>query len=203
MIKYFLVKKTIPGTGLHKNNIVIQEVDGSIVLKTGDNEFLDVSWINVNNEDYFKNVTKVVNNLNEPIFKVGEEVRTKRFENTIFKILEIKAQTVYKEGNVYNIYRYVIKLKNKEYTLNESEIIKINKYWFINSEGRINEVELKNDEKDVWRKMTGNFFNTKEEAKAYVDNVWKNKFGNIKEELLYTYTFKKMMQILNNREKTE
>lgn len=203
MMKYFLVKKTIPGTGLNKNNIVIQEVDGSIVLKTGNNEFLDISWINVNNEDYFKDVTKVVNNLNEPIFKVGEEVRTKRFENTIFKILEIKAQTVYKEGNVYNIYRYVIKLKNKEYTLNESEIIKINKYWFINSEGRINEVELKNDEKDVWRKMTGNFFNTKEEAKVYVDNVWKNKFGNLKEELLYTYTFKKMMQILNNREKTE
>ena len=202
-MKYFLIKKTIPGTGLNKNNIVIQEVDGSIVLKTGDNEFLDVSWINVNNEDYFKDVTKVANNLNEPIFKVGEEVRTKRFENTIFKILEIKAQTVYKEGNVYNIYRYVIKLKNKEYTLNESEIIKINKYWFINSEGRINEVELKNDEKDVWRKMTGNFFNTKEEAKVYVNNVWKNKFGNLKEELLYTYTFKKMMQILNNREKTE
>ena len=140
MMKYFLVKKTIPGTGLNKNNIVIQEVDGSIVLKTGNNEFLDISWINVNNEDYFKDVTKVVNNLNEPIFKVGEEVRTKRFENTIFKILEIKAQTVYKEGSVYNIYRYVIKLKNKEYTLNESEIIKINKYWFINSEGRINEV---------------------------------------------------------------
>ena len=203
MMKYFLVKKTIPGTGLNKNNIVIQEVDGSIVLKTGNNEFLDISWINVNNEDYFKDVTKVVNNLNEPIFKVGEEVRTKRFENTIFKILEIKAQTVYKEGSVYNIYKYVIKLKNKEYTLNESEIIKINKYWFINSEGRINEVELKNDEKDVWRKMTGNFFNTKEEAKVYVDNVWKNKFGNLKEELLYTYTFKKMMQILNNREKTE
>ena len=203
MMKYFLVKKTIPGTGLNKNNIVIQEVDGSIVLKTGNNEFLDISWINVNNEDYFKDVTKVVNNLNEPIFKVGEEVRTKRFENTIFKIIEIKAQTVYKEGSVYNIYRYVIKLKNKEYTLNESEIIKINKYWFINSEGRINEVELKNDEKDVWRKMTGNFFNTKEEAKAYVDNVWKNKFGNLKEELLYTYTFKTMMQTLNNREKTE
>lgn len=203
MMKYFLVKKTIPGTGLNKNNIVIQEVDGSIVLKTGNNEFLDISWINVNNEDYFKDVTKVVNNLNEPIFKVGEEVRTKRFENTIFKIIEIKAQTVYKEGSVYNIYRYVIKLKNKEYTLNESEIIKINKYWFINSEGRINEVELKNDEKDVWRKMTGNFFNTKEEAKAYVDKVWKNKFGNLKEELLYTYTFKTMIQMLNNREKTE
>ena len=127
MMKYFLVKKTIPGTGLNKNNIVIQEVDGSIVLKTGNNEFLDVSWINVNNEDYFKDVTKVVNNLNEPVFKVGEKVRTKRFENTIFKILEIKAQTVYKEGSVYNIYRYVIKIKNKEYTLNESEIIKINK----------------------------------------------------------------------------
>ena len=196
MMKYFLVKKTIPGTGLNKNNIVIQEVDGSIVLKTGNNEFLDVSWINVNNEDYFKDVTKVVNNLNEPIFKVGEEVRTKRFENTIFKILEIKAQTVYKEGSVYNIYRYVIKLKNKEYTLNESEIIKINKYWFINSEGRICEVELKNDEKDVWRKMTGNFFNTKEEAKAYVNNVWMNKFGNLKEELLDTYTFNTMMQMI-------
>ena len=200
MMKYFLVKKTIPGTGLNKNNIVIQEVDGSIVLKTGDNEFLDVSWINVNNEDYFKDVTKVVNNLNEPIFKVGEEVRTKRFENTIFKILEIKVQTVYKEGSVYNIYRYVIKLKNKEYTLNESEIIKINKYWFINSEGRINEVELKNDEKDVWRKMTGNFFNTKEEAKAYVDNVWKNKFGNLKEELLDIYTFNTMIKMLTRKD---
>ena len=196
MMKYFLIKKTITGTGLHKNNIVIQEVDGSIILKTGDNEFLDVSWINVNNEDYFKNVTKAANNLNEPIFKVGEEVRTKRFENTIFKILEIKAQTVYKEGSIYNIYRYVIKLKNKEYTLNESEIIKINKYWFINSEGRINEVELKNDEKDVWRKMTCNFFSTKEEAKAYVDNVWKNKFGNLKEELLDTYTFNTMIKML-------
>lgn len=199
-MKYFLVKKTIPGTGLHKNNIVIQEVDGSIVLKTSDNEFLDVSWINVNNEDYFKDVTKVVNNLNEPIFKVGEEVRTKRFENTIFKILEIKAQTVYKEGSVYNIYRYVIKLKNKEYTLNESEIIKINKYWFINSEGRINEVELKNDEKDVWRKMTGNFFNTKEEAKAYVNNVWMNKFGNLKEELLDIYTFNTMIKMLTRKD---
>ena len=200
MMKYFLVKKTIPGTGLHKNNIVIQEVDGSIVLKTSDNEFLDVSWINVNNEDYFKDVTKVVNNLNEPIFKVGEEVRTKRFENTIFKILEIKAQTVYKEGSVYNIYRYVIKLKNKEYTLNESEIIKINKYWFINSEGRINEVELKNDEKDVWRKMIGNFFNTKEEAKAYVNNVWMNKFGNLKEELLDIYTFNTMIKMLTRKD---
>lgn len=200
MMKYFLVKKTIPGTGLNKNNIVIQEVDGSIVLKTGNNEFLDVSWINVNNEDYFKDVTKVANNLNEPIFKVGEEVRTKRFENTIFKILEIKAQTVYKEGSVYNIYRYVIKLKNKEYTLNESEIIKINKYWFVNSEGRINEVELKNDEKDVWRKMTGNFFNTKEEAKVYVDNIWKNKFGNIKEELLDIYTFNTMIKMLTRKD---
>ena len=200
MMKYFLVKKTIPGTGLHKNNIVIQEVDGSIVLKTSDNEFLDVSLIIVNNEDYFKDVTKVVNNLNEPIFKVGEEVRTKRFENTIFKILEIKAQTVYKEGSVYNIYRYVIKLKNKEYTLNESEIIKINKYWFINSEGRINEVELKNDEKDVWRKMIGNFFNTKEEAKAYVNNVWMNKFGNLKEELLDIYTFNTMIKMLTRKD---
>lgn len=200
MMKYFLVKKTIPGTGLNKNNIVIQEVDGSIVIKTGNNEFLDVSWINVNNEDYFKDVTKVANNLNEPIFKVGEEVRTKRFENTIFKILEIKAQTVYKEGSVYNIYRYVIKLKNKEYTLNESEIIKINKYWFVNSEGRINEIELKNDEKDVWRKMTGNFFNTKEEAKAYVDNVWKNKFGNLKEELLDIYTFNTMIKMLTRKD---
>lgn len=200
MMKFFLVKKTIPGTGLNKNNIVIQEVDGSIVIKTGNNEFLDVSWINVNNEDYFKDVTKVANNLNEPIFKVGEEVRTKRFENTIFKILEIKAQTVYKEGSVYNIYRYVIKLKNKEYTLNESEIIKINKYWFVNSEGRINEIELKNDEKDVWRKMTGNFFNTKEEAKAYVDNVWKNKFGNLKEELLDIYTFNTMIKMLTRKD---
>lgn len=200
MMKFFLVKKTIPGTGLNKNNIVIQEVDGSIVIKTGNNEFLDVSWINVNNEDYFKDVTKVANNLNEPIFKVGEEVRTKRFDNTIFKILEIKDQTVYKEGSVYNIYRYVIKLKNKEYTLNESEIIKINKYWFVNSEGRINEVELKNDEKDVWRKMTGNFFNTKEEAKVYVDNIWKNKFGNIKEELLDIYTFNTMIKILTRKD---
>lgn len=200
MMKFFLVKKTIPGTGLNKNNIVIQEVDGSIVIKTGNNEFLDVSWINVNNEDYFKDVTKVANNLNEPIFKVGEEVRTKRFDNTIFKILEIKDQTVYKEGSVYNIYRYVIKLKNKEYTLNESEIIKINKYWFVNSEGRINEVELKNDEKDVWRKMTGNFFNTKEEAKVYVDNIWKNKFGNIKEELLDIYTFNTMIKMLTRKD---
>lgn len=200
MMKFFLVKKTIPGTGLNKNNIVIQEVDGSIVIKTGNNEFLDVSWINVNNEDYFKDVTKVANNLNEPIFKVGEEVRTKRFENTIFKILEIKAQTVYKEGSIYNIYKYVIKLKNKEYTLNESEIIKINKYWFVNSEGRINEVELKNDEKDVWRKMTGNFFNTKEEAKVYVDNIWKNKFGNIKEELLDIYTFNTMIKMLTRKD---
>lgn len=200
MMKFFLVKKTIPGTGLNKNNIVIQEVDGSIVIKTGNNEFLDVSWINVNNEDYFKDVTKVANNLNEPIFKVGEEVRTKRFENTIFKILEIKAQTVYKEGSIYNIYKYVIKLKNKEYTLNESEIIKINKYWFVNSEGRINEVELKNDEKDVWRKMTGNFFNTKEEAKVYVDNIWKNKFGNLKEELLDIYTFNTMIKMLTRKD---
>lgn len=200
MMKFFLVKKTIPGTGLNKNNIVIQEVDGSIVIKTGNNEFLDVSWINVNNEDYFKDVTKFANNLNEPIFKVGEEVRTKRFENTIFKILEIKAQTVYKEGSIYNIYKYVIKLKNKEYTLNESEIIKINKYWFVNSEGRINEVELKNDEKDVWRKMTGNFFNTKEEAKVYVDNIWKNKFGNLKEELLDIYTFNTMIKMLTRKD---
>ena len=44
--------------------------------------------------------------------------------------------------------------------------------------------------------MTGNFFSTKEEAKAYVDNVWKNKFGNIKEELLYTYTFNTMIKML-------
>ena len=200
MMKYFLVKKTIPGTGLNKNNIVIQEVDGSIVLKTGNNEFLDVSWINVNNEDYFKDVTKVVNNLNEPVFKVGEEVKTRAFGETIFKVCEIKAQLVYNEGVIYNKYKYIVGTKSKKYTLTENQLIKINKYWFINSEGRINEVELKNDEKDVWRKMTGNFFSTKEEAKAYVDNVWKNKFGNLKEELLDTYTFNTMIKMLTRKD---
>ena len=44
--------------------------------------------------------------------------------------------------------------------------------------------------------MTGNFFSTKEEAKAYVNNVWMNKFGNLKEELLDTYTFNTMMQMI-------
>lgn len=203
MMKYFLVKKTIPGTGLNKNNIVVQEVDGSIVVKTGDSIFLDVSWINVNNKDYFKDVTAAANNLNEPLFKIGEEVRTTTFGETIFKVSKIKAQMVYDEGVILNKYKYIVDVKNKKHTIAENQLIKINKYWFVNSEGRINEVELKNDEKDVWRKMTGNFFNTKEEAKVYVNNVWKNKFGNLKEELIYTYTFKTMMQMLNNREKTE
>ena len=202
MIKYFLVKKTIPGTGLNKNNIVIQEVDGSIVVKTGDGVFLDVSWINVNNGDYFKDITSATNNLNEAFFKVGEEVKTTTFGETKFKIYEIKEQMIYYAGVIYNKYKYIVGTKSKKYTLTENQLIKINKYWFINSEGRVNEVELKNDERDVWRKMTGNFFNTKEEAKAYVDNVWKNKFGNIKEELLNEYTFKTMMQMLNGK-KTE
>lgn len=202
MIKYFLVKKTIPGTGLNKNNIVIQEVDGSIVVKTGDGVFLDVSWINVNNGDYFKDITSATNNLNEAFFKVGEEVKTTTFGETKFKIYEIKEQMIYYAGVIYNKYKYIVGTKSKKYTLTENQLIKINKYWFINSEGRVNEVELKNDERDVWRKMTGNFFNTKEEAKAYVDNVWKNKFGNIKEELLNEYTFNTMMQMLNG-EKTE
>ncbi len=202
MIKYFLVKKTIPGTGLNKNNIVIQEVDGSIVVKTGDGVFLDVSWINVNNGDYFKDITTATNNLNEAFFKVGEEVKTTTFGETKFKIYEIKEQMIYYAGVIYNKYKYIVGTKSKKYTLTENQLIKINKYWFINSEGRVNEVELKNDERDVWRKMTGNFFNTKEEAKAYVDNVWKNKFGNLKEELLNEYTFNTMMQMLNG-EKTE
>ena len=202
MIKYFLVKKTIPGTGLNKNNIVIQEVDGSIVVKTGNGVFLDVSWINVNNGDYFKDITSATNNLNEAFFKVGEEVKTTTFGETKFKIYEIKEQMIYYAGVIYNKYKYIVGTKSKKYTLTENQLIKINKYWFINSEGRVNEVELKNDERDVWRKMTGNFFNTKEEAKAYVDNVWKNKFGNLKEELLNEYTFNTMMQMLNG-EKTE
>lgn len=202
MIKYFLVKKTIPGTGLNKNNIVIQEVDGSIVVKTGDGVFLDVSWINVNNGDYFKDITTATNNLNEAFFKVGEEVKTTTFGETKFKIYEIKEQMIYYAGVIYNKYKYIVGTKSKKYTLTENQLIKINKYWFINSEGRVNEVELKNDKRDVWRKMTGNFFNTKEEAKAYVDNIWKNKFGNLKEELLNEYTFNTMMQMLNG-EKTE
>ena len=202
MMKYFLVKKTIPGTGLNKNNIVIQEVDGSIVVKTGNGIFLDVSWINVNNGDYFKDITSATNNLNEAFFKVGEEVKTTTFGETKFKIYEIKEQMIYYAGVIYNKYKYIVGTKSKKYTLTENQLIKINKYWFINSEGRVNEVELKNDERDVWRKMTGNFFNTKEEAKAYVDNVWKNKFGNLKEELLNEYTFNTMMQMLNG-EKTE
>ena len=202
MIKYFLVKKTIPGTGLNKNNIVIQEVDGSIVVKTGDGVFLDVSWINVNNGDYFKDITSATNNLNEAFFKVGEEVKTTTFGETKFKIYEIKEQMIYYAGVIYNKYKYIVGTKSKKYTLTENQLIKINKYWFINSEGRVNEVEMKNDERDVWRKMTGNFFNTKEEAKAYVDNVWKNKFGNLKEELLNDYTFNTTMQMLNG-EKTE
>lgn len=202
MMKFFLVKKTIPGTGLNKNNIVVQEVDGSIVVKTGDSVFLDVSWINVNNKDYFKDVTVAANNLNEPLFNVGEEVRTTTFGETIFKVSKIKAQMVYDEGIIRNKYKYIVDVKNKKHTLAENQLIKINKYWFINSEGRISEVELKNDEKDVWRKMTGNFFSTKEEAKAYVNNVWKTKFGNLKEELMNDYTFNTIMKMLN-KEKTE
>lgn len=196
MMKYFLVKKTIPGTGLNKNNIVVQEVDGSIVVKTGDSIFLDVSWINVNNKDYFKDVTAAANNLNEPLFKIGEEVRTTTFGETIFKVSKIKAQMVYDEGVILNKYKYIVDVKNKKHTIAENQLIKINKYWFINSEGRISEVELKNDEKDVWRKMTGNFFSTKEEAKAYVNNVWKTKFGSLKEELMNEYKFETMMKIL-------
>ena len=202
MMKFFLVKKTIPGTGLNKNNIVVQEVDGSIVVKTGDSVFLDVSWINVNNKDYFKDVTIAANNLNEPLFKIGEEVRTTTFGEIIFKVSKIKAQMVYDEGVIRNKYKYIVDVKNKKHTLAENQLIKINKYWFINSEGRISEVELKNDEKDVWRKMTGNFFSTKEEAKAYVNNVWKTKFGNLKEELMNDYTFNTIMKMLN-KEKTE
>ena len=196
MMKFFLVKKTIPGTGLNKNNIVVQEVDGSIVVKTGDSIFLDVSWINVNNKDYFKDVTAAANNLNEPLFKIGEEVRTTTFGETIFKVSKIKAQMVYDEGVILNKYKYIVDVKNKKHTIAENQLIKINKYWFINSEGRISEVELKNDEKDVWRKMTGNFFSTKEEAKAYVNNVWKTKFGSLKEELMNEYKFETMMKIL-------
>ena len=196
MMKFFLVKKTIPGTGLNKNNIVVQEVDGSIVIKTGDSIFLDVSWINVNNKDYFKDVTAAANNLNEPLFKIGEEVRTTTFGETIFKVSKIKAQMVYDEGVILNKYKYIVDVKNKKHTIAENQLIKINKYWFINSEGRISEVELKNDEKDVWRKMTGNFFSTKEEAKAYVNNVWKTKFGSLKEELMNEYKFETMMKIL-------
>ena len=202
MMKYFLVKKTIPGTGLNKNNIVVQEVDGSIVVKTGDSVFLDVSWINVNNKDYFKDVTVAANNLNEPLFKIGEEVRTTTFGEIIFKVSKIKAQMVYDEGVIRNKYKYIVDVKSKKHTLAENQLIKINKYWFINSEGRISEVELKNDEKDVWRKMTGNFFSTKEEAKAYVNNVWETKFGSLKEELMNDYTFNTIMKMLN-KEKTE
>ena len=199
MMKYFLVKKTIPGTGLNKNNIVVQEVDGSIVVKTGDSIFLDVSWINVNNKDYFKDVTAAANNLNEPLFKIGEEVRTTTFGETIFKVSKIKAQMVYDEGVILNKYKYIVDVKNKKHTIAENQLIKINKYWFINSEGRISEVELKNDEKDVWRKMTGNFFSTKEEAKAYVNNVWKTKFGSLKEELMNDYTFSTMIKMLTRK----
>ena len=139
MMKYFLVKKTIPGTGLNKNNIVVQEVDGSIVVKTGDSIFLDVSWINVNNKDYFKDVTAAANNLNEPLFKIGEEVRTTTFGETIFKVSKIKAQMVYDEGVILNKYKYIVDVKNKKHTIAENKLIKINKYWFINSEGRISE----------------------------------------------------------------
>ena len=200
MMKYFLVKKTIPGTGLNKNNIVVQEVDGRIVVKTGDSIFLDVSWINVNNKDYFKDVTAAANNLNEPLFKIGEEVRTTTFGETIFKVSKIKAQMVYDEGVILNKYKYIVDVKNKKHTIAENQLIKINKYWFINSEGRISEVELKNDEKDVWRKMTGNFFSTKEEAKAYVNNVWKTKFGSLKEELMNDYTFSTMIKMLTRKD---
>lgn len=200
MMKFFLVKKTIPGTGLNKNNIVVQEVDGSIVVKTGDSIFLDVSWINVNNKDYFKDVTAAANNLNEPLFKIGEEVRTTTFGETIFKVSKIKAQMVYDEGVILNKYKYIVDVKNKKHTIAENQLIKINKYWFINSEGRISEVELKNDEKDVWRKMTGNFFSTKEEAKAYVNNVWKTKFGSLKEELMNDYTFSTMIKMLTRKD---
>lgn len=107
--------------------------------------------LNVKDEKFFKPYQ-------EPLYKMDEQLIIKN------------GSTIYKVTQVFNTGRYTISdgLCNFTITDKTSNVRKVKSFWFINSNGIISpdceERKGMNKEGLAYKKATGNYFSTKEEA---------------------------------------
>lgn len=178
MNRYFALKYTIPGVGLNKNAIIVENENGELSIINGNITNKDIDYLNVHNKRYFEEITNKFNESAAPKFKVGDNVKvtTGKYAKLTFKVVKVIKEAHYINNRIDNIYTYCLTNDNyKEITIGQAKLEKIKTYWFINSEGRICEIEYKGIDRDAWRILTGNCFATKEDARNYVDKIWNGK----------------------------
>lgn len=174
MNRYFALKYTIPGVGLNKNAIIVENENGELSIINSNLTNKDIDYLNVHNKRYFEEITDKFNESAAPKFKVGDSVKvtTGKYAGLKFKIVKVIKEAHYINNRIDNTYTYCLANDNyKEIIIGQAKIEKIKTYWFVNSEGKICEIEYKGLDRDYWRILTGNYFNTKEDARDYVDTV--------------------------------
>ena len=178
MNRYFALKYTIPGVGLNKNAIIVENENGELSIINGNVTSKDIDYLNVHNKRYFEEITDKFNESAAPKFKVGDNVKvtTGKYVGLKFKIVKVIKEAQYINNRIDNIYTYCLTNDNyKEIIIGQAKLEKIKVYWFVNSEGKICEIEYKGLDRDAWRMLTGNYFATKEDARNYVDKIWNGK----------------------------
>ena len=178
MNRYFALKYTIPGVGLNKNAIIVENENGELSIINGNLTNKDIDYLNVHSKRYFEEITDKFNESAAPKFKVGDNVKvtTGKYVGLKFKIVKVIKEAHYINNKIDNIYTYCLTNDNyKEIIIGQAKLEKIKVYWFVNSEGKICEIEYKGLDRDAWRMLTGNYFATKEDARNYVDKIWNGK----------------------------
>lgn len=205
MKNYYRVKGSINSLNVKVNDIIVEDVENKEIYLMGATFDADCSFLNLTNKSYFENITAKVNDFAKSKYNVNDYVKiiNEKNKNVTYVIREVKYNISYDyRGNIENKYTYILVDSCGNTKESSTKYLKkINVYYFINSKGRLCLSDKDDPETELWRRMIGNYFETRKEAEDFVDNVWRENLGDPKVTLMQMYSYNKMIKMFENGEK--
>lgn len=169
-------------------------------VATNINTNKDMSFVNLNNLAFFSPINEFT--LDQPIFKLGDLVSYKygATPKSIYEIIKIDRTVKCLNRGIKVTYRYTIKDVNtgKEYRdTSDCYMSPLRYYYFINSNCQVHRATVTNSEADIYRKLTKNWYNTKEEADAVLDALFMKNFNCNRNDFHYNFGNMNGAEILN------
>lgn len=174
-IKIFKVRTVIPFTAIKKN---------TIIKKIGDKYYVNVK----SPDGCYDNVglVKIPFFNDELAQKYCDEIQVypRQIDDNITVLFESDAKHNLSKGQVVSFDEFTGKYEIKYVSKNRTycrlfkfeELIVPKKYYFLSSKGIVQDTyEYNNCEADCWRKLIGNYFESKEDCQAYKEQLLKNK----------------------------
>lgn len=172
-IKTFKVRTSIPFTSIKINTIIKKIGDGYYVnVKLPDGCSFKESRIPFFNDELAQ------------MYCYEIQVYPRQIDDNMTVLFESNAKHDLAKGQVVSFDEFTGKYEIKYVSKNRTyykhfkfeQLIVPKKYYFLSSKGIVQDVYEYNDcEADNWRKLIGNYFESKEDCKAYKEQLLRNK----------------------------